>query len=87
MGNPIYVYDKSCTDFTTTGLAGDLKPLAATFNEEKNGISQVTIRMPYDEYEKWKQCKVGNIIKCKVPVRMPPAISQDEYANTTTKYT
>ena len=84
---PVYVYDKNCTDFSTTGLVGDLKPLSAIFNEEKNGISQVTIRLQYDEYERWKAAKVGNIIKCEVPVRIPPVINNDEYANTTSKYT
>ena len=85
--NPVYVYDKDCTDFTTTGLAGDLQPISAIFNEEKNGISQVTLRLTYDQYGKWKAAKVGNIIKCKVPVRMPPVIQDDEYANSTKKYT
>lgn len=84
---PIFVYAKDATDFTTTGLVGDLRPLSATFNEEKNGISQVTLRLPYDQYKKWKAAKVGNIIKCQVPVRVPPVISNDEYANTTKKYT
>ena len=85
--NPVYVYAKDCEDFTTTGLVGDLKPLSAIFNEEKNGISQVTIRLTYDQYERWKAAKVGNIIKCKVPVRVPPVIRNDEYANTTKRYT
>lgn len=84
---PVYVYDKGCTDFTTTGLVGDLKPILGTFYEEKNGLSQVTIRLPYDKYKRWKACKEGNILKCEVPVRIPPVISNDEYANTTQKYT
>lgn len=84
---PVYVYSKDCTDFTTTGLVGDLKPISAIFNEEKNGISQVTIRLTYDQYERWKAAKVGNILKCQVPVRIPPVIRSDEYANTTKKYT
>lgn len=80
--NAVYVYDKDCDDFSTTGLVGDLKPLSAIFSEEKNGISQVTIRLTYDEYERWKAAKVGNILKCEVPVRVPPMIENDEYANT-----
>jgi len=87
MAGYVYVYDKDCQDFTTTGLVGDLHPLSALFDEEKNGISQVTMRLSYDEYKRWKACKVGNILRCQVPVRMPPVISDDEYANTTTKYT
>ena len=84
---PVYVYDKDCDDFTTTGLVGDLKPLSATFHEEKNGLSQVTLRLSYDQYEKWKAAKVGNILKCLVPVRIPPVIANDEYADETQKYT
>lgn len=78
----IYVYPQNAVDFTTTGLVGDLQPLEATFTEEKNGESQIILKMPYDEYGRWKKCKVGNLIKCEVPVRVPPVIENDEYANT-----
>lgn len=77
---PLYVYADDCDDFTTTGLVGDLMPLEGTFTEEKNGVSEIVIKMRYDEYEKWKACKPGNIIKAEVPVRVPPAIQNDEYA-------
>ena len=79
---PIYVFDKDADDFSTTGLVGDLQPLEAIFTEEKNGISEIELKMTYDQYNKWRQCQVGNIIKCKVPVRMPPVIRNDEYADT-----
>lgn len=79
--HPIYVYDQNCIDFTTTGLVGDLRPIEAIFTEQKNGESQVVMKLTYDEYEKWKAAKVGNIIKCEVPVRVPPVIDDDEYAN------
>ena len=78
---PIYVYAPDCTDFSTTGLVGDLMPLEATYTEEKNGISQIVIKMPYDEYQKWKAARNDCIIKAEVPVRVPPVISDDEYAN------
>lgn len=78
----IYVYDQDCKDFTTTGLVGDLRPVEATFTEEKNGESQIVIRMLYDDKERWKSVRVGNLIKCEVPVRLPPVIQDDEYANT-----
>ena len=80
----IYVYGQDCTDFATTGLVGDLRPLEAIYTEEKNGEAQVTMRIPYDEFQKWKAAAVGNYIKCEVPVRIPPVISNDEYANTVT---
>ena len=79
---PVYIFDKDSNDFTTTGLVGDLKPIEATFTEEKNGISEITIKLPYDEYKRWTAARVGNIIKCAVPVRMPPVISDYEFANT-----
>lgn len=80
--HPVYVYAQDCTDFSTTGLVGDLRPIEATFTEEKNGESQVVIKLTYDEYERWKQAKVGNLLKVEVPVRVPPAIRDDQYANT-----
>ena len=82
----IYVYPHDCDDFTTTGLVGDLQPIEATFEEEKNGISQVTIKMPYDQFKKWQACKVGNIIECAVPVRVPPVIKDDQYASSADNY-
>lgn len=77
---PIYVYDQDCKDFSTTGLVGDLQPIAAVFREEKNGISEIEIRIPYDQLRKWSQCTVGRILQCEVPVRVPPVISDDEFA-------
>lgn len=83
----VYVYPPDCEDFTNTGLVGDLKPVYGTFTEEKNGLSEVKIRLPYDQYERWKAAKAGCILKVEVPVRMPPVIENDEYANNTKVYT
>ena len=80
--HPVYIYTKDCMDFSTTGSVGDIKPLEATFKEEKNGTSEVVIRLPYDAHERWKAAVVGGFIKCEVPVRVPPVISNDEYADT-----
>ena len=79
----VYVYDQNCVDFSTTGLVGDLKPIEAIFTEEKNGECQIVLKLSYDEKERWKAAKVGNLIKCEVPVRIPPVINDDEYANST----
>lgn len=75
----IFVYAPDCTDFTTTGLVGDLMPIEAQYTEEKNGISEIVIKMPYDEYQKWKAVNNDCIIKAEIPVRVPPAINDDEY--------
>ena len=45
-------------------------------------MSEVEIRLTYDEFRRWQAAKVGNYIKCEVPVRVPPVINNDEYANT-----
>lgn len=82
----VFIYPHDCEDFTTTGLVGDIKPLSAIFTEEKNGISQVKMRLSYDEYGRWKAAQVGNIIKAEVPVRVPPVIEDDEYADETQEY-
>ena len=78
----IFIYQSDCDDFTTTGMVGDIRPIQAIFHEEKNGLSEVELRLTYDEYERWKAAKPGNYIKCEVPVRVPPVISEDQYANT-----
>lgn len=82
----VYIYPPDCEDFTTTGLVGDLRPISAIFQEEKNGISEVKIRIPYDEFKKYKAIRSGCILKAEVPVRMPPVIEDDEYATTTKVY-
>ena len=82
----IFVYPADCTDFSTTGLVGDLKPLKATFEEQKNGICEIEIKMPYDQLAKWKAVRNDCIIKCEVPVRVPPVIANDEYANSVDVY-
>ena len=78
----IYVFNKDASDFSTTGLVGDIRPIEATFTEERNGTSEVVITLSYDQYKRWKAFTAGNIIKCKVPVRTPPVIANDQYANT-----
>ena len=82
----IYVYPHDCRDFSTTGLVGELTPLECYFEEEKNGASGISIRMYYDEKERWKAFKVGNFIKAEVPVRTPQMLVDGEYADTVTVY-
>lgn len=80
--HPVYIYAHDCKDFSTTGLVGDIQPLEAVFTEEKNGVCEIEMRIPYDEYQRWKAAKIGNYVQCEVPVRVPPVIEDDEYANT-----
>ena len=84
----VYVFPSDCTDFTTTGLVGDLRPTQAVFREEKNGICEVEIHLTYDQYNRWREAaKVGNILKCEVPTRVPPVIDDDAYASEVQTYT
>lgn len=80
--HPVYIFPYDCNDFSTTGMVGDIQPLEAVFTEQKNGVSEIEMRIPYDEYQRWKAAKIGNYVQCEVPVRMPPVIEDDEYANT-----
>lgn len=81
----IYVYPHDCKDFSTTGLCGDLQPIEAYFEEEKNGISQIEMTLHYDKHGKWKEAKVGRYIKAMVPVRVVPFIEDDSYSTTVQK--
>lgn len=82
----VYVYAHDCQDFTTTGLAGDLRPAECLFEEEKNGLSQITMALVYDDLGKWKHVQVGRYLKAKVPVRVPPVIADDAYATVVKSY-
>ncbi len=44
------------------------------------------MQLAYDDLDKWRSIEVGGYLKCKVPVRTPPAISGDEYAATLKSY-
>lgn len=82
----IYVYKHDTDSFATTGLAGDLQPTRCYFEEEENGMSQITMTLPYDEFNRWQQVKVGRYIKAKVPVRTPPNIDNNAYAQVVDSY-
>lgn len=69
----ICVYDKLADDFSDTGLCGALVPTSCKFEEVAKGLSQITLVHPYDEWDKWKALKVGNIITAPVPVIITPA--------------
>ena len=75
----VYVYDFDDVDLDTTGRVGDLQPVECYFDEEKNGDSVLTMRLLYDELNKWAAVKVGSYIKAMVPVRVPPKITNNAY--------
>ena len=75
----VYAFNFDDVDFDTTGLVGDLQPVECTFYEEKNGESNLTMRLCYDPLNKWAAVKVGSYIKAQVPVRVPPKITDHAY--------
>lgn len=75
----VYVFKFDDVDFDTTGLVGDLQPVECTFCEEKNGESNLSMRLCYDSLNKWAAVKVGSYIKAQVPVRVPPKITDHAY--------
>lgn len=75
----VYVYDYDAVDLDTTGLVGDLQPVSCYFDEAKNGESVLTMRLIYDDLNKWAAVKVGSYVKAMVPVRVPPKISDNAY--------
>lgn len=84
--NQVYYYEHDCTDFSTTGECGDLMPVECLFEEQKNGLSRITMRLAYDPWRKWSYPKVGGYIKAAVPVRVPPQIVDGDYATTVARY-
>lgn len=84
--NQVYYYEHDCTDFSTTGECGDLMPVECLFEEQKNGLSRITMRLAYDPWGKWAYPKVGGYVKAAVPVRVPPMIVDGNYASTVARY-
>ena len=82
----VYVYAHDDVDITTTGLVGDLLPIKCTFTEEKNGKSLIEMQLHYDQWGKWRAVKPGNYIKALVPVRVPPKIVNNLFAESVTTY-
>lgn len=72
----IYVYDSKCDDFTSFGLVGALTPTSCVFEEEINGISEITIEHPIDPDGKYSALQKQNLLMVKVPVRTPPAMNE-----------
>ena len=82
----VYVFAHDDVDINTTGLVGDLMPTKCLFTEEKNGLSQLSLTLRYDEWGKWRAVKTGNYIKALVPVRVPPKIVNNLFAEMLSTY-
>lgn len=76
-----YHYPADCTDFSTNGL-GTLIPSSCTVAETLNGIWEVNMVHPIDEYGKWTRLQVGNIIRVPVPSALTPYVKMLDHSVT-----
>lgn len=74
----IYLYESNATDLEGMGLVGALTPTECLFSEEANGLSEIHLTHPLDEWARYTQLAVGRILKAPVPVRSLPEIENGE---------
>lgn len=73
----IYVYSAKCEDFANFGLVGALTPTSCVFEEEANGMSEITMEHPIDDWGRYTQLVTNNILMVEVPVRTTPEIDDE----------
>lgn len=83
----IYVFDSMCEDFTSFGLVGALTPTSCVFEEEANGISEITMEHPLDGFGRYTALVRGNLLMVNVPVRTTPEINGTNIVTTVEKWT
>lgn len=83
----IYVYDKACDDFTNFGLVGALTPTECTFEEEANGLSEITLEHPLDDFGRFAALQRDNLLIAEVPVRTTPEIQNGAIVTSVEKWT
>lgn len=83
----IYVYDKACEDFTNFGLVGALTPTECTFEEEANGLSEITLVHPLDDFGRFTALQRDNLLIAEVPVRTTPEIQNGAIVTSVEKWT
>lgn len=74
----IYLYESNATNLQGMGLVGALTPTECLFSEEANGLSEIRLTHPLDEWARYTQLAVGRILKAPVPVRSLPEIENGE---------
>lgn len=83
----IYVYDKACEDFTNFGLVGALTPTECTFEEEANGLSEITLEHPLDDFGRFTALQRDNLLISEVPVRTTPEIQDGAIVTSVEQWT
>lgn len=83
-----YVYAQDCEDFSNIGLCGRLNESKCEFEEEANGMSEITLEHPIDDEGRFALLIPGRILKCTVPVRSVPEVDPEtsEYITTVQKW-
>ena len=82
----VYVYAPGADAFDTMGLCGALTPSRCEFTEKRNGLSQLVMDHPIDDYGRWAVLVPGCVMKADVPVRTTPEIDGTTLVTTTEKW-
>lgn len=62
----ITIHNRNSTSFNTLGI-GTLVPISCAVKEELNGLFELEMIHPYDEWGKWESIENGNIIYASTP--------------------
>ena len=82
----IYVYTAGETNFDSMGICGALTPKRCEFSEKRNGLSQIVMEHPIDDFGRWAMLVAGCILKVDVPVRTTPEIDGTSLVTTVEKW-
>jgi len=82
----VFVYAPGADDFGTMGLCGPLLPTRCDFRERRNGLSQLELDHPIDDYGRWAVLVPDCVLKAFVPVRTTPEIDGTTLVTTVEKW-
>ena len=80
----VNIYDEDTTDFSSIGMCGRLCETVCDFEEEANGLSELTLEHPIDEEGRFLLLRPGRILKAVVPVRNVPELDDETQEIVTT---
>lgn len=83
----IYVYASDCEDFSNFGLVGALTPTECIFEEEGNGMSELTLTHPLDEQGRYAALEWDRLLAAEVPVRTTPEIENGAIVTSVEQWT
>lgn len=83
----IYVYASDCEDFSNFGLVGALTPTECVFEEEGNGMSELTLTHPLDVQGRYTALERDRLLTAEVPVRTTPEIEDGAIVTSVEQWT